>query len=208
MKTIITTFVLFLSLSLTAQSGYEKAMKKGLELMQTDLQAASQQFERVAKAEKENWLPAYYAALCNVNNSWGQLPKEKTLQHMNKAQEFINDAELISENNPELMVLQGMLNTCWITYDSRVYGMKLSGPTTALYEKAIQIAPENPRVLLAKAEWDMGSAKFFGQSIQPYCEDVQKALSLFDTEEVSDVKFYPDWGKKRAQQILEEDCED
>lgn len=202
MKTIITTFVLFLSLSLAAQSGYEKAMKKGLELMQTDLQAASQQFERVAKAEKENWLPAYYAALCNVNSSWGQLPKEKTLQHMNKAQELINDAELISENNPEIMVLQGMLNTCWITYDSRVYGMKLSGPTTALYEKAIQIAPENPRVMANRARWLMGSAKFFGKDIAPYCGEIDKAIALFEKETVEG--FEPRWGKKGAMDAKKE----
>lgn len=192
MRTIATTLILFFTLTLTAQTGYEKAMKKGLELMQTDLQTASQQFERVAKAEKENWLPSYYAALCNINGSWGNNPKEQTLLTMNKAQEFINDAALLSENNPEIMVLQGMLNTCWIQYDSRVYGMKLSGETNAIYEKAIQIAPENPRVISNRARWLMGSAKFFGKDITPYCGELDKAIALYNKEEVTG--FDPSWG--------------
>ncbi len=74
---------------------------------------------------------------------------------MNKAQEFINDAELLSDNNPEIMVLQGMLNTCWIQYDSRTYGMKLSGPTTALYDNAISMPPQTPRVISNTARWLM-----------------------------------------------------
>jgi hypothetical protein len=204
MKTILTTFILFLSLSLHAQTGYEKAMQKGLELMASDLQAASQQFERISKAEKENWLPSYYAALCHLNSSWGQLPKETTLQHMNKAQELINDAEFLTEHNPEIMVLQGMLNTCWIQYDSRTYGMKLSGPTTALYDKAISMAPENPRVISNRARWLMGSAQFFGKDIAPYCGEIDKAIELFEKEIATG--FDPGWGKKAATDVKKQ-CE-
>jgi hypothetical protein len=196
MKTIITTFILFLTLSLHAQTSYEKAMQKGLEHMATDLQAASQQFERVAKAESENWLPPYYAALCHINGSWGQNSKEQTLFHMNKAQEFINDAELLSDNNPEIMVLQGMLNTCWIQYDSRTYGMKLSGATNVIYQKAFQLAPDNPRVISNRARWLMGSAKFFGKDITPYCGEVDRAIALFEKETTTG--FDPSWGKKVA----------
>ncbi len=69
MKTIITSFILFLSLGLHAQTGYEKVMQKGLELMASDLQAASQQFERSSKPEKENWIQQYYTAFRNLNGS-------------------------------------------------------------------------------------------------------------------------------------------
>jgi hypothetical protein len=193
MKTITTALVFFLALSLHSQTSYKQAMQKGLELMATDLKAASQQFERVAKAEKENWLPPYYAALCNINGSWGENSKNQTFLHMNKAQEFINDAELLSDNNPEIMVLQGMLNTCWIQYDSRTYGMKLSGATNAIYEKALQLAPDNPRVISNRARWLMGSARFFGKDITPYCGEVNRAIALFEKETA--VGFYPSWGK-------------
>ncbi len=197
MKTIISALFLIATLSLNAQTAYENAMTKGLELMESrDLQAASQQFERIAKAEKENWLPTYYVALTHVQSSWGQLGKEKTLLHMKKAQEFIDQADLLSPNNPEIMVLQGMLNTCWITYDSGVYGMKLSGATTAIYEKAFKLAPDNPRVASNRAQWLMGTAQFFGKDVTVYCDEVKKAVQLFELEIVDG--FAPSWGKEQA----------
>lgn len=199
MKTIFTLIILLVSISINAQSGYEKAMMKGFELMKTDLQAASQQFERIAAAESDRWEPAYYVAFCNMNSSWGQNPKDKTVLYMKKAQDYINDAMAISPENPELMVLQGLLNTCWITYDSSTYGMKLSAKTTALYEKAKKMAPENPRVAISRAEWLMGSAKFFGKDITPYCGLVDNAVILFENEKAEG--FAPSWGKEKALDI-------
>lgn len=201
MKTVSTIILLLISLSISAQSGYEKAMLKGMELMKTDLLAASQQFERVAAAETDKWEPAYYVAFCNINNSWGQHSKEQTVLYMKKAQDYINDAQAISTNNPEIMVLQGLLNTCWIQYDSSVYGMKLSGKTTALYEKAHKMAPDNPRVAISRADWLMGSATFFGKDVTPYCGLVDKAILLFDAENA--VGFAPAWGRSKALQTKE-----
>ena len=94
MKALTTTLFLFIAAFCMAQTNYEKAMTKGLETMQTDLNAAAQQFERITAAEKENWLPPYYAALAYINSSWGQNPKEQTLASMKKAQEFIDKAEM------------------------------------------------------------------------------------------------------------------
>ncbi|MBF4985124.1 hypothetical protein FNJ87_12555 [Nonlabens mediterrranea] len=199
MKSITTFLILFISLSINAQSGYEKAMIKGFELMKTDLLAASQQFERIAAAETDKWEPAYYVAFCNINSSWGQNPKDKTVLYMKKAQDFINDANAISMDNPELMVLQGLLNTCWITYDAKTYGMKLSAETTALYEKAYKIAPDNPRVALSRGDWLMGSARYFGKDITPYCKLIDKAVVLFENEKVTG--FKPSWGKERAIEV-------
>lgn len=62
----------------------------------------------------------------------------------------------ISKNNTEILVLQAMLHTAWVAYDDATYGMTLSGKVLALYAKAEQIAPNNPRVVFCKAEWDIG----------------------------------------------------
>jgi len=203
MKALTTTLFLFMATFCIAQSNYEKAMTKGLEIMQTDLNAAAQQFERITAAEKENWLPPYYAALAYVNSSWGQNPKEQTLASMKKAQEFINKAESLSPNNPEIMVLQGLLNTCYIQYDSSIYGMKLSGSTTAIYEKALAMAPKNPRVVSSRAQWLMGSARFFGKDVTPYCGQLETAISLFEQEKADG--FMPSWGLKGAAKA-QQDC--
>ncbi|MGB5982699.1 MAG: hypothetical protein WBG46_11205 [Nonlabens sp.] len=204
MKTLLSTILLLVTLTLNAQSPYQKAMIKGMELISEDLQKASQQFERIAAAEKENWVPAYYVALTNINSSWGQNGKEQTFNYMKKAQDYIDQAEALSPDNVEIMVLQGMLNTCMIQYDSSVYGMKLSGPTTAIYEKALAMAPNNPRVVSNKAQWSMGLARFFNKPTQPYCDEIIRAIELFEKEEQNG--FQPRWGMKQAQKSQVE-CE-
>lgn len=203
MKILTTTILLFCITFSSAQSNYEKAMTKGLELLQTDLQAASQHYERITAAEKENWLPPYYAALANINSSWGQFSKEQTIASMKKAQEFIDKATALSPNNPEIMVLQGLVNTCYIKYDSSIYGMKLSGSTTAIYEKAMTIEPNNPRVVSSRAQWLMGSARFFNKDVQPYCNDLKQSIALFEMEKPAG--FKPKWGKDGALNALK-DC--
>ncbi len=187
MKAITSILILFVSFGISAQGNYEKAMTKAMQLMQTDYDAAGVLFERIAAAEEDKWQPAYYAAHYHINSGWGQHDKETTVNHLDKAKEFLDQAEMNSPENPEIMVLQGLLNTAWITYDSGAYGMKLSGPTTALYQKALKLAPDNPRVVSNHAQWMIGSARFFGKDTKPYCErpresdrDFSKMISLMD----------------------------
>ncbi len=79
--------------------------------------------------------------------------------------------------------------------------MTLSAKNTELYKRAEELAPNNPRVVLSKAEWDMGSAQFFGQSTEPYCKYVENAIELFATFK-AESQFAPKWGKERAEQIV------
>ena len=122
-------------------------------------------------------------------------------KQLEKAKEFLDLAKAISPDNPELMVLEALINTAWIAYDGATYGMTLSGKNFQLYEQALAMAPQNPRVVLSKAEWDMGSAKYFGKDITPYCKDVEKSLELFANFS-NDTPFYPSWGKDRAEVVL------
>ena len=202
MQKLIIILVLFVTGVITSQSNYEKGMQKAFELWGSNPMGASNLFERIAKAETENWLPSYYAAQINIVNSFGEKDKEKLTAQLGKAQELLNVSKSISNNNPEILVMEAMLNTAWVAYDGSTYGMTLSPKVSALYAQAEQIAPDNPRVVLNKAEWAMGSARFFGQDTAPFCKDVEKALELFANFKPETV-FHPKWGKNRAEQILE-----
>jgi len=181
---------------------YHKGMQKAFDLWQQEKTSeASNLFERIANAETENWIPSYYTAYMNTIYSFGEKDAAKHHAQLEKAQLYVDKAFGISENNPELMVLQALIHTAWIAFDGQTYGMTLSGKTTQLYQKALAIAPENPRVLLSYAEWNMGSARFFGKDITPYCKDVEKALQLFVTFK-DETPFYPSWGKSRAKEVL------
>ena len=77
----------------------------------TDLANA---FERIANAEKTQWLPFYYAALCNINiaNSYFLLQQpEKIDPLMDKAEPMMNKAEALEKNNAEIMCLKKMSNS-------------------------------------------------------------------------------------------------
>lgn len=203
MKKIILLIVVLISTNSVAQSKYEQGMAKAFELWgQQKTSEACQLFERITKAEPEEWLPPYYVATLEILGSFG-IKDEATLNSkLKKAQEFLDIAKSLSPNNPEIIINQALLNTAYIAFDGQKYGMTLSGKNAALYSEALKIAPENPRVVLGKAEWDMGSARFFNQSIEPYCKDVEKSIELFDKEELP--KFYPMYGKERAQQVLKQ----
>ena len=59
-----------------AQSNYQQGMEKAFSLWQENKAIeASNLFERIASAEKDNWIPFYYAAQVNVLKSFNE--KEK-----------------------------------------------------------------------------------------------------------------------------------
>lgn len=202
MKHLIIITTLLVSVLTNAQTNYEKGMQKAFELWGSNNPTeASNMFERIANAEPDNWLPAYYAAQINIINSFGLRDEEKLTAQLKKAQDLINDATAISKDNPEIMVLQALLHTAWVAYDGATYGMTLSGKVVQLYAKAEAIAPENPRVVYCKAEWNMGSAKYFGQDTAPFCKDLERASELFANFK-PETSFHPNWGKERAAELL------
>ncbi len=201
MKNLIIIAILLVSSLAQSQTDYEKGMQKAFELWRNNPTEAENMFERIAKAEQDNWLPSYYAAQINVTNSFGIQDEKKLSIQLKKAQDLINDATAISKNNPEILVMQALLHTAWVAFDGATYGRKLSPKVAKLYAKAAQIAPKNPRVAYCKAEWDMGSARYFGQDTTPFCKDLERAIELFANFK-PESPFHPKWGKERASQIL------
>ena len=202
MKKVITLTLLFIGTMAFAQDKYTAGMQKAFQLWgEGEIAEASNMFERISAAELDNWLPAYYASQVNTVASFGERDKEKLSQQLEKAQEYVDLAKGISPNNPEILIQQALIHTAWVAYDGATYGMTLSGKVAALYQKALQLAPNNPRVVFSKAEWDMGSARFFGQDTTPYCKDVEYALELFANFK-PESEFHPNWGKDRAEEIL------
>ncbi|EAR01675.1 hypothetical protein [Maribacter sp. HTCC2170] len=202
MKKGITLMLLFVATISMAQDRYTNGMEKAFQLWGEGKNTeAANMFERISSAELDNWLPAYYAAQVNTVASFGEKDKEKLTQQLEKAQEFIDIAKAISPDNPEILVQQAMIYTAWVAFDGATYGMLYSGKVVALYQKALQLNPENPRVLFSKAEWDMGSAKFFGQDTTPFCKDIERSLELFANFK-PEAPFHPNWGQDRAIEVL------
>lgn len=215
MKNTLLLLIVLVSLTSFAQSNgdkelskYQQGMIKAFDLWKTDKSwDAANMFERIATAEPDNWLPPFYVAQINVFNSFSEKDKTKLTAQLGKARDFLNDAMAISKDNPEIMVLEAQWYTAWIVFDGQQYGMTYSPKVAELYQKALVIAPENPRVVLGKTEWDMGSARFFGQPVDKYCPELERAVGLFDTF-VPEGEFYPQGGKEYAQSVFVKTCKE
>lgn len=201
---VITMLVLFVCGTMTAQSQYETGMQKAFGLWEADKpEEASAMFERIASAEKDNWLPSYYVALINTTEAFKTQDKEKISALLDKASGALDQAMILSPDNAELLVMEALIQTAWIVYDPMTNGMKLSGKINQLYAKAMVLAPDNPRVVLNKAEFDMGSAAYFGKDTAPMCKEIERAVSLFATFK-PESPYHPKWGLERAQEISQQ----
>ena len=200
----ITLFILFMCNVISAQSQYESGMQKALGLWGENKPAeASALFERIAAAEKTNWLPSYYVALVNTTEAFKTKDKAAVAALLAKAQTAEDNATALSPNNAELLVMQAMIHTAWIAFDPMTNGMKLSGPVMELYDKAQTLAPANPRVVFCRAEFEMGAASYFGNDTKPICAEIERSLGLFAGFK-PETPFSPKWGKDRAEAMLKE----
>ncbi|WP_400079855.1 tetratricopeptide repeat protein [Winogradskyella sp. R77965] len=204
MKNVIILAVLVISGITQAQTNFEKGMSKAFELWEADkTDEAQNMFERIAKAEPKEWLPNYYIAQINSLKSWNEKDEAILKSQLDKAQEHLDIAMTKSEDNAELLVMQGQVYTNWVAFDGATYGMKYAGKIAELYAKAIELDSKNPRAAFCKADWSMGSARYFGQDTAPYCKDVEASIELFDTFK-PETDFHPNWGKERAEQVVAE----
>jgi hypothetical protein len=208
MKKILIVAIAFISFSGISQSKYKEGMNKAFELWKSEKHwEAANLFERIGQAEVDNWLPPFYVAQINVIYSFGEKDEKALTAQLNKAQDFINDAKVISKNNSEILVVQAQLYTAWVAFDGQRFGMTYSPKIAQLYQEAYNLEPDNPRVASGKVEWDMGTARFFGQDTAPFCEDLAKAVELFTTYEPKG-DFYPQGGEEYARGSLAQNCKE
>nr|WP_321223047.1 hypothetical protein [uncultured Psychroserpens sp.] len=201
MRKIILIAIILVSGVTSAQTNYEKGMQKAFALWQDNkTDEAENMFERISNAETNEWLPHYYIAQINSLKSWNEKDEKVLKAQLEKAQEHINSALAISKDNPEILVMQAQILTNWVAFDGAVYGMKYAGKITELYNKAYKLAPNNPRVAFNKADWAMGSARYFGQDTKPFCAEIEKSIELFATFK-PESNLHPNWGIERAKEV-------
>lgn len=204
-KSILTLVIVLSGILAQGQSQYEKGMDKAFELWKTNnTTEASAMFERIASVEQDNWLPNYYVALVNTTTAFQVLnDKEKVTALLNKAQEKLDIEFVKNSENAEILALQALIYTAWIASDPMTNGMKLSRKVMELYAKAEKIAPNNPRVIFGKAEFEIGGARYFKQDTSAMCAQIEKAVTLFSNFKPETI-YHPNWGLERALEAQKE----
>lgn len=204
MKTIITATVFFICSIMSAQTQFEQGMGKAMQLWGAGKNTeAIATFERIASVEKTNWLPNYYIAFIGTINAFGTKDKATATALINRSQQAIDEATLISPNNPEIMVVQAMLYTAILLQDPMNNGQKYGALVTEQYNKALAIDPNNPRAVFSKAEFEIGGAKYWGTDTKPMCAAIAKSIELFANFKPQS-QFHPSWGADRAAEKLKE----
>lgn len=204
MKKLLLVLAVMASGFTYAQGQYEQGMGKAFALWKEGKSTeASAMFERIASAEKNNWLPNYYVSLVNTTASFGTKDKETVNGLLTKAQEALDIEMAKDPQNVELLVMQAMVYTGWIAFDPMTNGMALSGKVMQLYAQAEKLAPDNPRVVFGKADFEIGGARFFGTDTKPMCSEVEKAIGLFEKFK-PETPFSPKWGLERALETQKE----
>ncbi len=202
MEKVLIILALAISGLIQGQENYEQGMDQAFLLWEEGKNdEASALFEKVGSTEKENWLPNYYVALVNTTSAFKTQDFNKMNDLLSKAQTSLDNELAENPNNVELLVMQAMIHTAWIAFDPMSYGQKLSPSVMRLYAKAEAIAPNNPRLILSKARFEMGTAQFFGSDIKPICTQIERSVELFDNFK-AETKYSPNWGKDQALAIL------
>ena len=204
-KSILALVIVLSAFFAQAQSQYEQGMNKAFELWKANnTTEAVAMFERIASVEKNNWLPNYYVALVNTTTAFQVLDnKEKVTALLDKAQQSLDIEFAKNPENAEILVLQALIYTAWIASDPMKNGMTMSGKVMELYGKAEKLAPNNPRVVFGKAEFQIGGARYFKQDTSAMCGQIEKSITLFSTFK-PETAFHPNWGLDRALEAQKE----
>ena len=202
MKNGITILAFLLVQWLTAQATFEQGMGKALQLWNEGKPTeATALLERIAAAEKTSWLPNYYVALIQTTEAFDPKNRDKVNALLTQAQRALDVEMAKAPDNVELIILQALVHTAWIAYDPMTNGMRLSPTVVGLYNKALALAPNNPRAVFGKAEFEIGGAQWTGADVKALCKDVERAVVLFEAE-VPAMPFAPRWGADRAKKQL------
>jgi hypothetical protein len=205
MKQLLVIISMLLAGMAVAQTKYESGMTNGLEQFKNaktaaDMTAASAFFERIGDAEKDKWLPYYYAAYTNYIMGWMD-PKADKDKVAEKSKDLIAKAEALEQNNSELYCLRQMVAIQQMTVDPMTRWQTYGAEAGAALEKATKADPNNPRIYYLNGSTLMNTPEAFGGGKAAAKKHFEKSLELYKTFQPAS-PFHPTWGKADAEKGL------
>lgn len=209
---MLSALIFLLSSLLFAQSEkFTAAMKKNLAELDSsfknppNLLTVANNFERIAAAEKTQWLPYYYAAFCQVNYGFIQQDKAKTDGYANKANELIAKADSLSPNNSEISCIKSMIASCHMMVDPATRWMEYGKESSSNLDAAIAQDATNPRPYYLKGQGLRYTPEQFGGGCKTAKIELQTALDKYTGFKPAG-ELHPNWGKEQVEKLLK-DCQ-
>ncbi len=199
-----------LSMTLYATSQNKKyiaIMEKNVAALDTtrdglQLQNLANNFERIASAEKAEWLPSYYAAYCYTNMTYST-KGDQIDTYCDKADKFLNVADSISPKNSEIYTLKAQVASARISVNPMSRGQKYGPISGDLREKAIAYDKTNPRPYYLEGTSLFYTPPMFGGGKDKAKPVFQKALEMYETFK-PESSIAPNWGKNSCNYFIKE----
>ena len=163
----------------------------------------SNKFERIATAEKTQWLAYYYAAFCQVNYSYMEQDKTKVDAIADKATELIDKADALQPNNSEISCIKSMIASSHMMVNPMQRYQEYGPEAQSFIEAAMQQDATNPRPEYLKGQGLKYTPEQFGGGCATAKRVLQSSLAKYATfKPASDI--HPTWGKQRVELLLSE----
>ena len=192
---------------------FVKAMEQKVVLLDSNLDVNAWKdlgnaFERIADAEKNQWLPYYYAAYSQVMAGYGSMKpgdfgdNSSTLDPFaDKAESLLKKAEGLTKENSEIWIVKKMIASLRLMGNAMARYMTEGPIAEEALNKAKQLDPNNPRVYLLLAQDKFFTPEQFGGSkseAKTLFEESLKHYASFKPE----TTIHPSWGKTSAEYFL------
>jgi hypothetical protein len=204
---LIASIVCLANLSFAQSEKYMSAMKSNISLMDSMMSKGNalelaNSFERIANAEKTQWLPYYYASYCTITQAYMEKDNSKKDAIADNAQQLIDKADSISgKENSETYVVKSMIATVHMTVDPQSRYMTFGALITEYLEKSKSLDSTNPRPVLVQAENTFYTPEQFGGGKDAAKPLFDRAATLFNAFKPQ-TELSPNWGKNAMQYFL------
>jgi len=161
-------------------------------------------FERIANAEKTQWLPYYYAALCHINKANMYFTSQKLDMIdplMDIAEPLLNKAAELEKDNSEIFCLKKMFNTGKMMADPMSRYMVYGAAASEALEEAKRLNPENPRVYLLEGIDKYYTPEQYGGSKEEGKKLFKEAAKKMETFKPAS-SIHPSWGASQIKYFL------
>ncbi len=204
---------LLVTASFAQSDKYSKAMEALVPSIDTTrsydgLITLANSFERIANAEKTQWLPFYYAALANLNATYSFTMDgsfgDKTADIdplADKAEALLNKADELNKNNSEIWCVKKMLASARMMANPMARYQEYGPVASAALETAKKLNPENPRVYILEGQDLFYTPEQFGGDKQEAKKRFETAATKFDSYK-PESNIHPNWGLGQTKYFL------
>jgi hypothetical protein len=208
-------FLLAFSTGFAQSEKYLKAMQAKVIAVDTTRTPAAlvelaNSFERIADAEKSQWLPYYYAALAQINSGYMSMNSADVMSSnrtaivdpiADRAEALLNKAEALSKDNSEIYVVKKMIAGLRMMGDPMNRFMTYGKQAGEALETAKKLNKENPRVYYLEGQDKFYTPEQYGGSKTDARRLFELAMQKFSTFKPEN-SIAPDWGRGNTQYFL------